>query len=474
MLSTALVRTVTVLLVLLSALCLPARVASEEPICLHPENPRYFRFRDRPAFLITSGEHYGAVLNQDFDYVRYLDELAGRRFNVTRLFSGSYHEVPGSFQIAANTLAPAPGRYLAPWLRSTVPAAADGGNKFELTAWNPAYFERLQNFVAAAGKRGIVVELALFCPFYEDDLWRVNPMNARNNVNDVGAVPRTEVFTLKHPNIVAAHDVLVRKLVTKLHGFDNLYYEICNEPYFGGVALDWQKHIAQVISETEIKLGGPRHMIAQNIANGRAKIESPNPAVSLFNFHYATPPDVIALNSKLNKAFADDETGFRGTGDRVYRTEAWEFLLAGGGVFSNLDYSFTTEHPNGTAAIKSPTPGGGGPSLRSQLTVLRDFLFELNFVHMRPDRSVVKAGVPEKASVQALVEPGRAYAVYLSSGAHADLVLDLRAGRYRVEWLNPRDGSISKSRVIDHKEGRVTLASPQYDEDIALRVIARP
>ena len=49
--------------------------------------------------LVTSGEHYGAVLNLDFDFVPYLDELKARGFNLTRLFSGTYREVPGSFKI---------------------------------------------------------------------------------------------------------------------------------------------------------------------------------------------------------------------------------------------------------------------------------------------------------------------------------------------------------------------------------------
>ncbi len=45
------------------------------PLALHPQNPHYLLFRGKPAVLITSGEHYGAVLNRDFDYRRYLDEL---------------------------------------------------------------------------------------------------------------------------------------------------------------------------------------------------------------------------------------------------------------------------------------------------------------------------------------------------------------------------------------------------------------
>src|SRR5437588_1079512 len=86
-----------------------------KPIAPHPENPRYFLFQGKPTFLITSGEHYGAVLNLDFDAVPYLDELHARGFNQTRTFSGTYREVPGSFKIRANTLAPAPGRYIGPW-----------------------------------------------------------------------------------------------------------------------------------------------------------------------------------------------------------------------------------------------------------------------------------------------------------------------------------------------------------------------
>src|SRR5437588_301642 len=36
-----------------------------EPIKLHPDNPHYFLFRGKPAILIGSTEHYGAVLNLD-------------------------------------------------------------------------------------------------------------------------------------------------------------------------------------------------------------------------------------------------------------------------------------------------------------------------------------------------------------------------------------------------------------------------
>src|SRR6058998_853912 len=87
------------------------------PLALHPDNPHYFLFRGKPTVLITSGEHYGAVLNLDFDYVKYLDALAKDRLNLTRTFSGAYVEPQGAFKIARNTLAPATGRFICPWAR---------------------------------------------------------------------------------------------------------------------------------------------------------------------------------------------------------------------------------------------------------------------------------------------------------------------------------------------------------------------
>ena len=69
---------------------------SPAPIALHPQNGHYFLWRGRPTILITSGEHYGALLNLDFDYVRYFDTLAADGLNLTRLFSGTYREIPDS------------------------------------------------------------------------------------------------------------------------------------------------------------------------------------------------------------------------------------------------------------------------------------------------------------------------------------------------------------------------------------------
>ncbi len=458
-------------LAMIAVWCGPARCveAPAQPIQLHPENPHYFLWRGKATILITSGEHYGAVLNRAFDWRKYLTTLESQGFNLTRTFSGAYCEEPGNFNIKNNTLAPAKGDFLCPWARSETPGYAGGGNKFDLTKWDKDYFRRLRDFVAEAGRRGVVVELVLFCPFYEDSMWVLSPMNSANNVNRIGEMQRMEVYTLKNAKLQAVQDAMVRRIVEELKDFDNLYYEICNEPYFGGVTLEWQHRIAQTIVEAEKKLG-VRHLIAQNVANKGKKVENPNPNVSILNFHYAKPPTTVGENYGLNRVVGDDETGFSSSEPKPYRVEGWDFIIAGGAVFDNLDYSFAVGHEDGTNKIDAP--GGGGPVLWKQLEILRDFVNGFDFVKMRPDNSVVKGGVPEKATARALVQAGRVYAIYINGGSEAQLVVELPKGNYTAEWVNTKTGQVDKKETFEHSGGSRALDSPKYADDIALRILS--
>jgi len=501
---------------LLTGIAAQVAAGNNKGLQLHPRNPHYFLFRGKPTVLITSGEHYGAVLNLDFNYVKYLDTLAKDGLNLTRTFAGAYCEPSGAFNIASNTLAPPPNRFICPWARSDRPGYANGGNKFDLTKWDEAYFKRLKDFVAKASKRGIVVELNLFCPMYEESQWRLSPQNAINNVNGVGNVARTNVYTLDtNGGLLAVQETMVRRIVTELNGFDNVYYEICNEPYFGGVTMEWQHHIADVIVETERGLPGERSkeptpapsrernktpsrsrmlpssgvlgdgfgaaegLISQNIANKKAKVANPHPAISIFNFHYAWPPETVAMNYDLNKVIGDNETGFRGTNDLPYRVEAWSFILAGGGLFNHLDYSFTARHEDGTFVYPPKQPGGGNPVFRRQMKCLQEFIRGFDFVKMKPLNSALKAPVGGGARAYVLAEPNKAYAVYVAPAGEkpapreAVVSLAVPEGNYRAEWVNPMTGKVEKRETVKSAKGSVALTSPPHLEDIALKLIKK-
>lgn len=438
-------------------------------IRLLPDNGHYFEFRGKPTVLVGSTEQYGAVINLDFDYLTYLDEVRACGLNLVRIFTGVYRQYPG-FVVENSALNVPPGRFLAPWARSDVPGESDGGNKFDLTKWDPAYFRRLGDFVRAAGERGIVVEVTLFCPFYADiftenkeRLWNISPMKSSNHINGVGAGDGNSCYLVRS-DLLPFHKALTRKFAEELRTSDNVFFEIMNEPYFGAGA-GWEEQIIAELVAAEADLP-QRHLIARNVANHQQLITNPHPAVSIYNFHYAYPNAALA-NHGLNRVIGNDETGLLGTGDLAYRREAWEFMFAGGGLEDHLDYSFTAGSENGRATPKEQ--GGGGPAIRKQLGVLRGFLEELPLARCAPNTTLITGGVPAGGSVQVLGAAGEAYGLYLRGGTQANLSANLPAGTYRGRWIDPRSGSVTATVArFTHAGGAATLTSPTYVEDAAL------
>ncbi len=460
--------------------------APAEPIRLHPKNPHYFLYHGRIVALITSGEHYGAVLNQDFDYHRYLATLEAEGTNYTRLFGGSYHEVPAkSFGIQRNTLAPQPDRYLSPWTRA--------GNRFNLDRWNPEFFARYRDFLSEAQRRGIVVEVTLFSSHYQEMHWALSPLNPVNNVNGAAAIDWKKLHTLDNGNILAYQERYTRQLVRQANAFDNVIFEIQNEPwsdrgqlagvinpYLGPPARDrypnsidladeasmaWQTRVAEWIAGEERELPN-HHLVAQNYCNFGYPVRRLAPGVSVVNFHYAYPR-AVALNYGLGKAIAYDETGFLGRDDSTYRRQAWNFMLAGGSVFDGLDYSFSVGREDGGDTAPNG-PGGGSPTLRRQLGVLADFLRKLPLEDIAPDTRTVTHAAGARA--HALSSPSGWYGMYFDGGGLAEVTLNLPAGTYNGEWVNVETGQVVQSERFRHQGGARILHPPAYEEGIALRL----
>jgi hypothetical protein len=219
-----------------------------------------------------------------------------------------------------------------------------------------------------------------------------------------------------------------------------------------------------------------KHLIAQGFAPGA--IADVDPRVSVLNVH-AARADLVAKNYHLNRVIADDETGGADRSDRKYRTEGWEFLLAGGGVYDHLDFSFTPNSETGRAVpLPEATPGGGGPELRKQLAILKKFVESFDFVQMSPGDHLVKVlDLPateqpsvSSPAVRVLAKPGQAYAIYVNHGRKAKLSIDLPRGTYTAEWINTKTGKAEQQERISVVGEATMLLSPDYDDDIALSV----
>src|SRR5207244_9379108 len=141
-----------------------------------------------------------------------------------------------------------------------------------------------------------------------------------------------------------------------------------------------------------------------------------------------------------------------GTNNAAYRKEAWVFLLAGGGLYNNLDFSFTAGHERGDFVYPENQPGGGNAELRREIRVLRDFINSFEFVRMKPDKSFIKSCAPEQMHVYALAEPGKQYAACFFSGTNAahtnvSLTLNLPNGSYRAEWIDIITGKATRTEI---------------------------
>ena len=463
-----------------------------EPIQIHPANPHYYLFHGQPTILVTSAEHYGAMINKDFDYVAYFDALKSYGLNYTRIYPGAMFEPQGKF-LPGNTLGPRPGSLIVPWARSDTPGYLFCGNKFDLDRWNPEYFARLKDFIAKAGERGIVVEICFFNAQYSDT-WPLSPLYHENNIQGVGNCPFEDAQTLKYPDLVRREADYVRKITQEVNEFDNVILEICDEPAlftpFDEVG-PWVGHLLDIAADTEKSLP-KKHLLAQEVegpAGGPIDFSgSPNLTVIVGQYVQAGAMDqmggmkALDLEYQHNKPIEMNETYYYPRDyqdDKIAdsRVEAWEFMVGGGASFNQLNGLFTADNPTGD------TPDNH--QLLSGLKILKEFIEGFDFVRMRQDKNFIVSGVPEGAFCRGISEPGKQYALYLHHSVlmgrghgyratpgnyRVSLVLNLPAGTYKADWIDPATGSVVESSTFQHQGGKRTLSSPRHSVDIALRI----
>jgi hypothetical protein len=464
------------------------------PIRRNPENPHYYLFRGKPTILITSAEHYGGVVNGEFDYVTYFDALKAYGMNYTRIYPGYLFEPMGKF-MKGNTLGAKPSHLILPWARSNIPGYALGGNLFDLDHWNPEFFKRLRDFVAKAGERGIVVEICFYNAEYSDT-WPMSPLYYENNIQGEGKCDYEDAQTLKHADLVRREDDYVRKIVQEVNEYDNVILEICDEPYLTGTPIElagpWIAHNVEAIKRAESTLPN-KHLIAQQIEGpmGGPCDFTANPDVKMIVTQYAWEGGheqmggLMALDYEYgkNKPIDFNETDYYPTwyqGDRIAdsRVEAWEFVTGGGGSFNQLNGLYTVRDPGGKAT-------GENEQLLRALRSLHDFMYSFDFLKMHPDKSFVQGGVALGTFARGMSETGKQYAYYhhhssfgrntssykVNPGHYREnLVLHLPAGSYSMEWVNPATGEVTGAESFAVAGGNRTVATPEHTVDIALRI----
>lgn len=457
-----------------------------QPISLHPENPHYFLYQAKPTVLVTSGEHYGAVVNPDFNFDLYLETLKREGFNHTRLFMGDYVEGPHSFCIVKNTLEAAPGKFLTPWQRSKEPGFAFGGNKFDLDKWNPDYFRRLHQFMKKASDLGIVVECDLF---FVGMNWEKMPMNTNNNVNSTTKIKSNEYMTLFNGNILEYQKKYVLKLVNELNKYDNIIFDVANEPWFFNQQYQgfsspprdetkaWIRDVSQWIVDEEKKLP-KKHIISTDYCNegqliSKQELDKYWFNISVFNHHYDKDAASVQLNYKnIPRAFSFNETGLMPVYSDAYRIQGWKYLMCGGALYNNLDFTFQVGHEDGSGKAEFSCDGyngSGDPRIRKQIAVLASFFNGIDFIHLKPTHDILEVYYGDK-DLYALANEGKQYVIYVVGGQNSWYRLSIPKGKYSVSYVDPSSGIEIYKEMVNSEKDVLQLKGPDYKTDLAIKV----
>jgi Cellulase (glycosyl hydrolase family 5) len=479
-------------------------------LIVHPDNPRYFLFRGRPLVLLAASEHYGSIINRRFDFARYLHDAAARKQTVTRTFA-MYREL----QSARNPYSPLKAEspdYVTPWPRTGPGRARDGELKFDLDQWNPEYFERLHRFLSLASELGIVVELTLLSNTYSDDCWDLNPLRGGNNIQGVGDVKWQEYISQRDKKLFERQVAHVRKIAQETSKYDNVYYEICNEPGGGfpnepspAEVDEWQVTIARVLRVEMSKLGRVHLVSGQNAfayqpefsqgfdasyAGTMLDIVNVHPLPHLMfkghqyelgNFmskelQLTEFRDFFLATSKESKPTISDEDNDASmyvdeTGWTVHRKRAWVAVMCGA-HYDFIDFSIQSHLEGGTTESQN--------KIRNWIRNLSQFISKFDFIHANTAQDWIRS-VPEHTVGAGLAMPGRDYVAYVAdsreitdaaagSPVNGELALSLPAGDYSAQFYSPVSGEKIESRKI--KGGEVSIRLNAFQQDVALRITA--
>jgi len=353
-------------------------IIQADPIRKHPENPHYFIYNGQPTVLITTDQHYGAVINLEFDYISFLNILQEYGMNLTRIYPGGYVEIEGQY-IEGNPLGPAPDSFILPWKKSNVPGANPliGGYKYDLSLWNQEYFARLKDFIYQASLRNIIVEIAFFNGMY-DDRWEAQPLHHTNNIQGIGTCDFKQFTTLADTSLVSFQKEYVKKIASELYAFDNIIYDISDEPQMQ-LQDSWGWN--SLLLDALISVDHYRHLYGETANSASPDFTSDN-RTAWIPTEYISPMDNTLDNDyDDNKPIINVETVYYPFwyGDNPVdetRAEGWYGMLGGlaGLIHLNSDFS-----------VKNPTASGTDTRTKilPQKKVLMSFMYSIDFIRMK-------------------------------------------------------------------------------------------
>ena len=212
-----------------------------------------------------------------------------------------------------------------PWARSGQGRAWDGLSKYDLTRFNPWYFDRVKAFAEEADRRGVVLQYDVYFQHwllesrshYVDFPWR--PVNTLQATDMPDEVPAAEAFwDVSHPERRRLHRLYIRKSLDTLKGATNVVFAL--DPEYTG-PLSFVRFWLDTIAEWE-RESGRRVFINLDVPKDQldAILADPvrGPRVTAAGFHhwiYRPDGALFAARGGINKAPREQLSDILSTAD---------------------------------------------------------------------------------------------------------------------------------------------------------------
>ena len=413
------------------------------PLRVHPDNPRYFADSEGRAVLLVGAHTWNSLVDMGkedppvpFDFTAYLNFLEKHNHNFIRLWAwdSTVWDTRSNGPWGKDFVHHAAPQ---PWVRTGPENALDGKPKFDLTQFNPVYFERLRARVEAAGKRGIYVSVMLFegwammhgnlrRPAEPGWAWRGHPFNPANNINNTMAGMSAEALTgpvhsLKDPVTQELQAATIRHVVDTVSDLPNVLYEVINEG--GEKAWDWW--VVKTVKEHETTK--PMQHPIGITGHGAERLPS----------MLASPADWISPGRR--DGYGDNPPAWDGRKVSLLDTDhVW-------GIGGNLPWVWKAFLRGHNPLFMDPYDGTVlGKRFDPRFDVVHRGLGDVRRFSERLDlaRMVPRGDLSSSGYCLADATPDRAeYLVYVPEGGTVTVDLSAARGELAIEWLDPDTGA---------------------------------
>jgi len=426
-------------------------VPATGPLRVHPSNGRYFTDGSGRAVYLAGAHTWPNLLDigpgdppPRFDFDAYLAFLRRWGHNFIRLWTWESVAWNTKENGAKQVYRTAPH----PFARTGPGQALDGKPKFDLTRYEPAYFDRLRTRVKAACEAGVYVSIMLFEGWamqFSEGAWQGHPLHPGNNVQGLdGDVDHDgkglDIYTLSSPAVTALQEAYVRKVVDTVNDLDNVLYEISNENH--PPSTRWQYHMIDLIHRYE-RSKAKQHPVGMTFqyrgGSNRTLLDSPADWISP-NLEGGYRDDPPAADGK--KVILTDTDHLWGIGGNP--AWVWKSFLRG------LNPLFMDPYDGGVLPSGGPQWDAVRQALGETLRVAK----AVNLAAMTPQNALASTGY-----CLACTNKRAEYLVYLPSGGGVAVDLTAVHGPMETRWLKA-NGSAWQSAPPTSGSGRVRLKSP--------------